>query len=66
MDVVHSEYGILYSLTTPPKVARPTTASAIANTTASDRQYYLQFLLLRSFCRIIGASFLLSDKRLYM
>ncbi|EJJ95999.1 hypothetical protein KPNIH14_16339 [Klebsiella pneumoniae subsp. pneumoniae KPNIH14] len=49
MDVVHSEYGILYSLTTPPKVARPTTASAIANTTASDRQYFLQFLLLRSF-----------------
>lgn len=43
MDVVHSEYGILYSLTTPPKVARPTTASAIANTTASDRQYFLQF-----------------------
>ncbi len=43
MDVVHSEYGILYSLTTPPKVARPTTASAIANTTASDRQYFCSF-----------------------
>ena len=56
MDVVHSEYGILYSLTTPPKVARPTTASAIANTTASDRQYFA-VLLLRSFAESSGLPF---------
>ena len=66
MDVVHSEYGILYSLTTPPKVARPTTASAIANTTASDRQYFLQFFIAEEFLQNHRGFLLLSDKRLYM
>ncbi len=65
MDVVHSEYGILYSLTTPPKVARPTTASAIANTTASDRQYFCSFIA-EEFLQNHQGFLLLSDKRLYM
>ena len=66
IDVLHSEYGILYSLTTPPNVARPTTVSAMANTIPIDKKNFLLFLLLMSFCRIIRVPFSLTDNRLYM
>ena len=47
---LHSEYGILYSLTTPPNVARPNHGKRDGkHQSAIDKKNFLLFLLLMSF-----------------